>query len=61
VQVAYTSVVRVDPRLLKIIVCPQCHSDLSEQEATLDCAACALTFPVRDGIPVLLLDEATPL
>jgi uncharacterized protein len=49
--------------LLAILVCPKCHGPLTPQPEVpaLDCPACALRFPVRDGIPIMLLDEATPL
>jgi uncharacterized protein YbaR (Trm112 family) len=50
----------LDPALLEIIVCPDCHGDLAvdEQASELVCTTCDRAFPVRDGIPVLLLDEA---
>ena len=48
--------------LLAIIVCPDCHGDLQPVETPeggeLVCASCGLAYPVRDGIPVLLVDEA---
>ncbi|MFB6846309.1 Trm112 family protein [Streptomyces sp. NPDC056373] len=46
--------------LLEILACPACHSPLREQDAELICtdAGCGLAYPVRDGIPVLLVDEA---
>lgn len=50
------------PGLLEILACPRCHADLraDEDAAELVCtgAECGLAFPVRDGIPVLLIDEA---
>ncbi|MDN5745190.1 MAG: Trm112 family protein [Nocardioidaceae bacterium] len=48
------------PELLAIIVCPACKADLRlvDGGAELVCAGCALAYPVRDGIPVLLVDEA---
>ena len=50
----------IEPTLLEILACPKCHSELREGEAELACtnAECALVYPVRDGIPVLLIDEA---
>lgn len=51
----------LSPELLAIIVCPACKGDLSvvAGEATeLVCGGCGLAYPVRDGIPVLLVDEA---
>jgi uncharacterized protein YbaR (Trm112 family) len=47
--------------LLAIIVCPDCHGELALTEGTtpeLVCQGCGLAYPIRDGIPVLLVDEA---
>jgi len=46
--------------LLEILACPACHAPLKEQASELICTgdACGLAYPVRDGIPVLLVDEA---
>jgi uncharacterized protein len=51
------------PRLLEILVCPRCKGALQfrERESALDCNACKLRYAVRDDIPVMLVDEATPL
>ena len=47
-----------------ILACPRCHGALTDEGTAtvtgLTCAPCGLTFPVRDGIPVLLLDQAAP-
>ncbi len=50
----------MDPRWLDWVVCPRClgHLDFREGTADLWCPADRLAFPVREGIPVLLLDEA---
>ncbi|MDH4160426.1 MAG: Trm112 family protein [Actinomycetota bacterium] len=52
----------IDPELLAILVCPRCHAPVTEDEAAqeLVCGGpdCGLAYPVRDGIPVLLVDEA---
>lgn len=54
------AVMNLDPALLEIVVCPDCHGELAVDEAAseLVCAACGLAYPVRDDIPVLLVDEA---
>ena len=44
--------------LLDIIVCPDCHGALQQADGELVCTACGLAYPVTDGIPVLLVDEA---
>ena len=48
--------------LLEILACPQCKGKVEpdEQHEKLTCAACRLSYPVRDGIPVMLIDEALP-
>ena len=53
----------LSPRLLAVLVCPKCKGplDYRETEGALDCPACRLRYPVRDDIPIMLLDEATPL
>ncbi len=53
----------LSPDLLAILVCPRCKGELEYREAEqrLLCHHCALAYPVRDDIPVMLVDEATPL
>jgi uncharacterized protein YbaR (Trm112 family) len=53
----------IAPQLLAILVCPKCKGPLEYREsaATLTCAQCRLAYPVRDDIPVMLIDEASPL
>lgn len=52
----------IDPQLLSIIVCPACHGELSaavvDEVEELVCQGCGNAYPVRDDIPVLLVDEA---
>lgn len=55
----------IDPDLLALLACPSDdHAPLREEirggEQVLVCSYCASSFPVENGIPVLLLDEATP-
>ena len=51
---------KLDAALLDILACPACLSALRADEAAdeLDCTGCVLVYPVRDDIPVLLVDEA---
>ena len=46
--------------VLDIIVCPKCRADLRADDAAseLVCTGCGLAYPVRDNIPVLLIEEA---
>jgi uncharacterized protein YbaR (Trm112 family) len=53
-----TPPLNLDPALLEIIVCPQCHAALEPTDTELVCTGCGLAYPVRDDIPVLLVDEA---
>jgi len=50
--------VNLDADLLAIIACPACHSKLEPLGEELVCQGCGLAYPVRDDIPVLLVDEA---
>lgn len=51
------------PELLDILVCPQCKGDLDYRPGpeALICHACRLVYRVEDDIPIMLIDEATPL
>ncbi|NNG36258.1 Trm112 family protein [Nakamurella aerolata] len=50
----------LDPQLLDVLACPaEHHAPLEQVADTLRCTECGRVFPIRDGIPVLLLDEAT--
>ncbi len=53
----------VPARLLQLLVCPRCKGplDMRAQEQRLDCQNCRVGYPVRDGIPIMLVDEAVPL
>jgi len=46
--------------LLEILVCPLCKASLEVQpnETGLKCTQCKRVYPVRDDIPVMLIDEA---
>lgn len=50
----------LDPKLLEILACPNCRADLRVDDAAneLVCTGCGYAYPVRDDIPVLLIDEA---
>ena len=47
--------------LLEILACPACRQSLTVRDdgAALQCTGCSKTYPVRDGIPILLVDEAS--
>lgn len=49
----------LDPRLLELLRCPACHAELEPPaHEELACRGCARVYPVRDGVPILLVDEA---
>jgi uncharacterized protein len=51
----------LDPQLLEILACPSDdHAPLRQEGTTLVCTSCGRVYPIVDGIPVLLLDEALP-
>jgi uncharacterized protein YbaR (Trm112 family) len=56
-------VMGVSEELLRILACPKCKGDLrmTPSGGGLACGACRLVYPVRDEIPVMLVDEALPL
>ena len=53
----------ISQELLDILACPKCKGELQLTEAQdgLICQACKLVYPIRDDIPVMLIDEAKPL
>jgi uncharacterized protein len=50
----------LDAELLAILACPNCRGevDYKEAEQIIECRACHYRYPVRDDIPVMLVDEA---
>lgn len=50
----------IDAQLKEILVCPSCHGELDEDEAQqkLRCRGCGLAYPVQEGIPIMLIEEA---
>jgi hypothetical protein len=48
----------IDDELLRILACPACLGTLAQREARLCCAACGRRYPIEDGVPVLLVEEA---
>jgi uncharacterized protein len=50
----------IDQVLLNILACPACQADVEEKDDKIVCKnpACGRKYPIRDGIPVMLVDEA---
>jgi uncharacterized protein YbaR (Trm112 family) len=51
----------INKELLEILACPICKADLiyNEEKQTLKCTSCKRCYPIRDGIPIMLEEEAT--
>jgi uncharacterized protein YbaR (Trm112 family) len=52
----------INKELLDILACPKCKGDivLSKKKDGLICKSCKLVYPIKDDIPVMLIDEALP-
>ncbi len=48
----------IDPQLLEILACPACKTPIRQEDDRLVCDTCKRRYPIRDGIPVMLIDEA---
>ena len=53
----------IDKELLDILACPKCKGNirLNDKKDGLVCEACRLMYPIKDGIPVMLIHEAIKL
>lgn len=49
----------IDKELLAILVCPECKVSVIPQGEALKCPRCRRVYPIKDNIPIMLLDEAT--
>ncbi len=48
----------MDMKLLEILVCPKCKKDIKWEDDKLICRNCKKYYPITDGIPVMLIEEA---
>ena len=53
----------LNPELLEILACPQCKQAIepNADQTWLICRACGVRYPVREEIPIMLVEEAQPL
>lgn len=53
----------ISEKLREILRCPKCKGDLvpSDKDDGLVCHACRLKYPIKDGLAIMLIDEAEPL
>ena len=51
----------VAPELIELLICPACHGaiEYKDRRNLIICTACGRQYPVRDNIPVMLVEEAT--
>ena len=49
---------KLDKEFLEILACVDCKTPVEQEEDRLVCTACGKRYPVRDGIPIMLADEA---
>ncbi|MBF0532444.1 MAG: Trm112 family protein [Candidatus Omnitrophica bacterium] len=49
----------MDPDLMALLVCPACRGPVQEQDSVIVCQSCGKQYPVREGIPVMLVEEAS--
>ncbi len=51
----------LDPILLEVLACPVCKTavKLTPDKKGLKCAKCGRVYPIKDDIPIMLVDEAT--
>jgi uncharacterized protein YbaR (Trm112 family) len=63
VKATERDIMAISPELLEILRCPQCRSkvEIDAEETRLKCVnpECSLVYPIRDEIPVMLVEEAT--
>jgi len=48
----------IDKELLEILACPACRAPVEQRADRIVCTKCGRRYPIRDGIPVMLIDEA---
>jgi uncharacterized protein YbaR (Trm112 family) len=48
----------IDKTLLEILACPACKADVELKEKKIVCKKCGKKYPIKDGIPIMLIDEA---
>jgi len=62
IEIGERGIMVIDTELLEILACPKCKGDIvmAEKRDGLICKNCKLVYPIRDDIPVMLIDEALP-
>lgn len=52
---------KIDPLLLELLACPGCREGVRQEGDWIICDACRKRYPIRENIPVMLLDQAEDL
>ena len=50
----------IDPEFLSLLACPVCKTAVTQEGEWLRCAQCGRRYPIRNEIPVMLVEEAQP-
>lgn len=53
-----TETPKLDAKLLEILACPACKEPVKQVEDKIVCEKCHKQYPIKDGIPIMLIDEA---
>ena len=48
----------IDPQFLSLLACPACKTPVSQEGEWLRCATCSRRYPIREDIPIMLVEEA---
>ena len=48
----------IDAELLAILACPACRAPVAEKDGKVACEGCGRIYPIRDGIAIMLIEEA---
>ena len=48
----------IDKELLEILACPACKADVELKDNKIVCVKCKRKYPIKDGIPIMLIEEA---
>ncbi|MCX7927557.1 MAG: Trm112 family protein [Candidatus Omnitrophica bacterium] len=48
----------LDRELLSILICPACRGEVKEEENKIVCTKCKRKYPICDGVPIMLIEEA---
>ena len=48
----------IDKELLEILACPACLGEVAEHEGAIVCLKCHRSYPIKNGIPVMLIEDA---